>query len=294
MHYFVKKLFILYNKSMQLFTWNDIMTSYETGAVNPLFNNGTGISVGSFDGLHLGHRDLISKLVNKCAKDSLVPGVISFSRPLPSIKHSVEYKGDISTLNQRLEIFDKLGIKFAIIIDFDEDFAKTTGTEFLNILLNSCNMRLMAEGIDFKFGYKGATDVSSIRYYAEKHNLSTIFLDQIFYKKGTSEEERISSSYIRQMISKGFFGTVEELLNRPYAIDLSSLNLSAFTDKNVIKIPKAEITQVLPLDGTYSAKMYKNSLCEQFHLEITKDLIIFPLSIIDYQLNNIEFFSHIH
>lgn len=278
---------------MQLFTWNDIQTSLDTGRLDSLFLNGTGISIGSFDGLHLGHRTLISNLVNGCKKQNLVPGVISFSRPLPSIKHSSDYKGDVSTLNQRLELFEQLGCQFAIIIDFDEEFASTSGAEFLNILVNGCNMKLICEGIDFRFGYKGATDVSAIRYFAEQKNISTFFVDQILYKEGSDQEERVSSSFIRQMITRGFFATVEELLCRSYALDLGDLNISNYIKENIIKLPKTEITQVLPSDGLYSVKINSSSGCEQFHLEITESSVVFPLAVMNYPLNNIEFFSHI-
>jgi len=259
---------------MHLFTWSNIQSFLETGNIPSIFQNGTGLSIGSFDGLHLGHRELLTKLVKGCANQNYVPGVISFSRPLPSIKHSADYMGDVSTLNQRLEIFEELGIQFAIIIDFDEAFASTTGTDFLNILVNACNMKLISEGIDFRFGYKGATDVSAIKYFAQNHQLSTIFVDQIIYKEGTAEEERVSSSFIRQMVNRGFFATVQDLLKRPYSIDISQLNLKNYADSSNVKIPLTEVTQVLPKEGQYAVTLINDSAKELSHLEITKEYML--------------------
>lgn len=259
---------------MHLFTWSNIQSFLETGNIPSIFQNGTGLSIGSFDGLHLGHRELLTKLVKGCANQNYVPGVISFSRPLPSIKHSADYMGDVSTLNQRLEIFEELGIQFAIIIDFDEAFASTTGTDFLNILVNACNMKLISEGIDFRFGYKGATDVSAIKYFAQNHQLSTIFVDQIIYKEGTAEEERVSSSFIRQMVKRGFFATVQELLNRPYAIDISHIDLKQYIHGNNINIPVNEITQVLPQEGMYSVTLVNDNIKVPAHLEISNEYMI--------------------
>ena len=227
---------------MKILTWNDILTFLNTGIENPFFEVGTGISIGSFDGLHLGHRKLIESLVDNCKKKQLLPGVITFKRPLPSIKHYQDYQGDISTLQQRLDLLEQLGVEFVIVVDFDDTFASILGTDFLNILVNSCNMQFIAEGVDFRFGYKGATDVAAIKYYCEQHHIGFSFVDQLIFKPGSEEEQRVSSSHIRQLIFKGFFATVEELLNRPYSIDLT----------------KKDILQVIPPDGVYYCKTENN------------------------------------
>ena len=238
---------------MKVFSWSDILNILNSGAEEPFFKKGSGISVGSFDGLHSGHRVLLKRLVNKCALDEYVPGVVTFSRPLPSVKHAFDYSGDISTLNQRLKLFEELGIQFVIIVDFDDSFASMLGSDFLNVLVNVCNMQLLGEGIDFRCGYKGATDVQAIKYWAEKNNIETFFVDSVYYKEGSALEERISSSYIRKMIQKGFFTTVAELLERPYELDFSILNNAG------------QFTQVLPADGVYRVKSENN---EDIRLEI--------------------------
>lgn len=241
---------------MKVFSWNDIQVFLNTGKPIDFFEKGTGISVGSFDGLHLGHRKLLCELVTECRKFNLLPGVISFTRPLPSLKHSADYSGDISTLNQRLKLFEELGIEFAIIIDFNEEFASILGTDFLNILVNACNMQFIAEGVDFRFGYKGATDVQAIKYFAEKNNIKTSFVDQVIFNQDYEEEKRISSSIIREMILKGFFATVKTLLNRPYEIELKG----HYELKNQSKIyKKSDFVQIIPPNGIYHCKTQSNS-----------------------------------
>ncbi|MCR4733648.1 MAG: FAD synthetase family protein [Treponema sp.] len=240
---------------MKLFNWTDILSFLDTGNEDSFFVNGTGISVGSFDGLHQGHRLLLNSLVNSCKKNKLKSGILTFVRPLPSIKHSEDYKGDVSTLNQRLKFFEELGIDFVILVNFDDSFASMMGSDFLNVLFNACNMELLAEGIDFRCGYKGATDAQAIKYWAEKNKVQCLFVDPVFYREGSDEEERISSSYIRQMIQKGFFATVEELLERPYELDLSQCQDNASNS----------FLQVLPPDGIYRTKSEND---ESVRLEI--------------------------
>ena len=117
-------------------------------------------------------------------------------------------------------------------------------------------MKLLAEGIDFRCGYKGATDAQAIKYWAGQNNVECIFVDPVYYREGTDEDERVSSSYIRQMIQKGFFATVEELLARPYELDLTG-----------------EAVQVLPRDGLYRAESEKG---DYVRLEIRDGKIVNP------------------
>ena len=119
-------------------------------------------------------------------------------------------------------------------------------------------MELLAEGIDFRCGFKGATDAQAIRYWAEKNDVETIFVDPVFFHEGTDEEERISSSYIRTMLSKGFFTTAQELLERPYELDIASLR----------RDPQSR--QLLPPDGLYRTENEKGELVR---LEIKNGII---------------------
>ena len=236
---------------MKLYTWNDIL-SILNGDSNEDFLAGakTGISVGSFDGLHKGHRKLLGELLNASRARGLACGVLTFSRPLPGIKHSGDYMGDLTTLSQRISLFEELGLDFAIIVDFDDSFASMMGADFLNILLNVCNMELLAEGIDFRCGFKGATDAQAIRYWAGQNGVESIFVDPVYFREGTDEEERISSSYIRTMLSRGFFTSAQELLERPYELDIDAIR----------RAENEKSSQLLPPDGLYRTENEKGEL----------------------------------
>ena len=110
-------------------------------------------------------------------------------------------------------------------------------------------MAFLAEGVDFRCGYKGATDTSAIKYWASQNKVQCQFVNPVFYMEGTDQEERISSSFIRQMVQKSFFTTVCQLLERPYEIDLETIK----------KMGKCN--QVLPTDGVYSVKDEKGDIC---------------------------------
>ena len=254
---------------MKIFYWEDIKSSADS--------KGSGISIGSFDGLHQGHRLLLKTLVDSCKSKKLIPGVFSFSRPLPSIKHSQDYQGDLTTLNQRLGLFEEVGIEFVVLCDFDSAFASASGADFLSALKASVNLKLLCEGVDFRCGYKGATDVSAIRYWAEKNEVQTAFVEPVYYKPGTDEDERISSSYIRTMILKGFFSTVTELLERPYEIDLSIQELKEQKTevKGKVIFPLLAFKQVIPAKGIYHVEaVLPDGKVNPLRVEITSEQLI--------------------
>ena len=96
---------------MILYSWKDFQNSVSKEESPLELLAGSGISIGSFDGLHLGHRKILQELVTMCQKENVLPGVVTFKRPLPLYKHAADYAGDVSTLEQRLNIMEELGIK---------------------------------------------------------------------------------------------------------------------------------------------------------------------------------------
>lgn len=276
---------------MKIFTWNDILTILNDGSDCDYFKNGCGISVGSFDGLHCGHRFLLDCLVSSCRKKNYQCGAVTFTRPLPSIKHNNDYKGDISTLSQRKKLLESLGLDFIILVDFDESFASMLGSDFFTILLNVCNLKIVAEGVDFKCGYKGAMDIQALKYFCGKNNIQSLFVNPVYYDSGNGkiytqndnefenilhndEIHRVSSSMIRKLIQKGYFNTVELLLNRKYSLDFESFQneLQQLHDsKKQTEIEIKKIFQVLPPAGKYLCNAQQKDECK---LQITQDKII--------------------
>lgn len=254
---------------MQIIQWKEIEKAIDSDYFHPFFKSSCGISIGSFDGLHKGHRLLLNTLVNKSKELKILSGVVSFERPLPSFKHSEDYLGDLTSLDQRLKLFEELGLDFVILVNFNDKFASIKGIEFLQMLVDACNMKYIAEGIDFRCGYKGATDTNSIKYFAENNGIKYDFVEAVYYSSGT-EEERISSSFIRTMVLKRFFSTIQDLLERPYSVELD-INSLEFTQK--IEIQKNTILQILPPNGIYHC----NSNYDEIRVEILENSLILDI-----------------
>lgn len=251
---------------MKIINWNDLISSQD---FSHLFSQGSGLCVGSFDGLHKGHRKLLGELISYTRENNLKSVIVTFTNPLPKIKHPSDYKGDISTLELRLKLMENLSIDYVILVEFNQEFSSLSGIEFFNLLKDKINLKFITEGVDFKCGYKGSTDVTALKYFGQNNNIQTSFIEAVYYHDDP-QEERISSSFIREKVLKGYLSSVEELLERPYSLEFPI----SLIQKD--KIPISETQQVLPLAAGYNVEVKSIDglvLQKDFHINITKDFI---------------------
>ena len=88
------------------------------------------MTIGVFDGLHLGHRELISRIVRRWPN----PTVVTFRENPKKVISPESYQGDIFSLKQKLAAMESLGVSRVVLIDFSENFSRLKGWEFLNLL----------------------------------------------------------------------------------------------------------------------------------------------------------------
>ena len=144
--------------SFAVYSWDDIVSN-KFPCEDAIFKSGfqgTALSVGGFDGVHLGHQELLKKVLDR---KNLLPGVVTFSNLPASFKNPSNYNGSVCTLQQKIEFFKGMGFCFVVVIDFSYEFGKMDGNKFLSILKDCLSMRFMAEGTDFRCGYKGSFDI---------------------------------------------------------------------------------------------------------------------------------------
>jgi len=222
---------------MQVFNWNDIIDSSKNNSIPAVFQKGTALSVGCFDGIHLGHSLLINSVLQKAKEKDLSSGIITFK----SNNVKVVNGGELQTLSQKLKIFESKGLSFVVVIDFSNEFVRIEGHTFLDILYDVFKMRFIAEGQDFRFGYKGKASKDDIVSFAKSKEIEYDLLPLAVY-----EDERVSSSLIRTKILQGNFKAAEAMLSRPYEIDYKCVSSDGKTQ------------QVLPPNGEYKVLVNKS------------------------------------
>ena len=203
-------------------------------------SRGTAITVGSFDGIHAGHEALLNSVLSKTG---YIPGVVTFRNSVRGFENGFE--GDVSVLDQRLDLLMAKGIAFVVVIDFSDDFSRIEGSSFLEVLCKNCNMKWLVEGSDFRCGYKGAFDMNAIRDFAQEHAFNLEQVDDVIV-----DGLRVSSSRIRDAIVKADFASVQKMLLRPFSYDARHLAWKEVQPEWFVA--ERVSGQILPSDGTYS------------------------------------------
>lgn len=234
---------------IKVFSWDDVLTSSENPAseLGIFTKSGSALSIGGFDGPHLGHRELFNRVFAfKQDNPSVKTGVVTFNFPPKASKNPSDFIGELSSINLKLEYFEEIGFDFVVLIDFSCEFSKIKGRDFLIFLKNSCSMQFLVAGSDFRCGYKLDTDVSQISEFASQNGVSfNVVADCLF------EEYRISSTIIRKFVQNGELEKASKLLGRPYALDVENAVYNVNEETSQLQIANSSVTQVLPPVGEY-------------------------------------------
>lgn len=252
---------------MEIISWEKVAEPDDKPLRDTFFENGCAVTVGSFDGPHIGHKNIFDKVILNAQKLRIPSVIVTFYDPLPAIKHSDNYLGDIATFLQRASSYAKIGFDYCVVVDFSFNFSKIKGRDFLDILESSLGVRYIAEGVDFHFGCNGSYHIDTIKDWAAEMGVATDFIDLVTCQKlgidmisstGSKiiDTGRVSSSYIRQCIKNGGIKMVNQLLVDPYKLDFSGLPEGALTE-NIYgyTCQKAYFTQVIPQIGTFDAEI---------------------------------------
>ena len=112
---------------MKIINWNDIVSSGRD------FFQGqkTGITIGTFDGVHAGHKTLIDMCVSYSKLHNLIPLAVTFSFPPKKSLSPLDYPGEILPFACKINLLDKLGIRQVLVIDFSSEFGRMSGEDFV-------------------------------------------------------------------------------------------------------------------------------------------------------------------
>ena len=229
--------------AMRVFSWKQIS---EGEFPSEWRKRGTSLAVGSFDGMHLGHRALVDAvLLGK--KEGLVTGLVTFNAPYRSFSGS--WGGDVLTLRQKIREMESLGLDFAVVIDFSPEFVKMDGHSFISSLVDFCGMKAISEGRDFRCGYKGSMDMDKMESLGKESGFTVRKLCDVIYRG-----ERVSSSRIRTSVAEGDFSSAEGMLGRNFVYDLCGASIDRLSEGRY-SVSLVEGGQVFPRDGSFSVSL---------------------------------------
>ncbi len=174
----------------------------------------TCVTIGNFDGVHLGHQILFSEVVNKAYNDKCTSLAITFEpHPLQVIRPGKGIKL-ISTYEQKVELIDLAGIDVLVVIPFDMDFAKITAENFVDdILINKFGVKELIVGYDYAFGKGRQGDTDFLKEQGQKKGFAVTVVEPYY-----EDDMLVSSTKVRELISEGRMRDVKKLLGRNYQI----------------------------------------------------------------------------
>lgn len=173
------------------------------------------ITIGNFDGIHLGHQQLIQRLIETATAQQKASLVITFE-PLPTEYFTPEKAPErLTTLREKLGYLGQLGVDYVLCLPFNAKLAHLSATDFIDeILIKRLHIASLIVGDDFRFGHDRQGDIQLLTHYATKQPFGLTVIEKIQQSHTT-----ISSTAIRQTLAKSDFVQAEKWLGRPYAIE---------------------------------------------------------------------------
>jgi riboflavin kinase/FMN adenylyltransferase len=172
------------------------------------------LAIGNFDGVHLGHRALLERLVTTARQHGLPPAVMTFE-PHPRELFSPEQApARLTSLREKLSLLEGCGVKEVYLLHFSRKLAGLTAEEFIErVLVQGLGVRHLIIGDDFRFGKGRAGDFAMLQAAGQQHGFGVEAMHTI-----EIDGERVSSSAVRDALGAGELEHAGRLLGRPYCI----------------------------------------------------------------------------
>ena len=227
--------------------WRSLAKSFatETGA------QGSVISIGNFDGLHIGHRKIISAVTSGARSEKAISAIITFDpHPLKVLRPDAA-PPLIMTIAQRVEGFEEHGLDAALVMRFDRALAELSAEEFVRgVLVETVRVKRILVGANFRFGYQQAGNVEMLSRLGESLGFTVDII--------TAAEiggVPVSSTGIRRAVSEGKVLEATEMLGHPFALT-GTIQAGAGRGSKIVfpTLNLAAEQELLPARGVYATE----------------------------------------
>jgi riboflavin kinase/FMN adenylyltransferase len=219
------------------------------------------VTLGTFDGVHLGHQAIIKRLLERSKEKNKIGLVITYEPHPQSVVAPESAPEVLTTLEEKLYLLEKLGVEETLVINFDEKLSQLPAKEFLEeILVKKLNVDGIIVGHDHAFGKNRAGRIELLAEASKRYNFRLEVIPPVFaenFSNDPAKGERISSTKIRKELKRGDFSQGIRMLGHTYPVwgkavkgkgrgktlDYPTLNLNTPPGK------------LLPKGGVYSTKV---------------------------------------
>jgi riboflavin kinase/FMN adenylyltransferase len=221
----------------------------------PVLPSGSVVTIGAYDGVHLGHQALIAEVRQRAASQGCASVVVTFDRHPASVVRPESAPLLLTDLDQKLELLDATGIEYTVVVHFDEARASESAEDFvLEVLVGCLKARSVVVGHDFHFGYGRRGTVLLLTEMGSRYGFD------VLGKRLVDDEEAhqvVSSTRIRAELSAGRVEEAARLLGRHHEVrgvvdkgDGRAGSLLGYPTANLAIPPDI----LLPADGIYAGR----------------------------------------
>jgi len=211
------------------------------------------LTVGVFDGVHLGHKCLISQLVAQARQQDLLSGVVTFRQHPQEVLQPQTKLPFLTDLIERSDLLRNEGVEVIIPLSFTVESARLTARQFLSLLKKYLRMRGLVIGPDFALGRNREGNADTLRALGQEMNFSVTVVPAVII-----DGEVVSSTAIRKALANGDMKKVRSLTGRPF--NLHGHVVSGAGRGVALGFPTANLNitpeQALPADGVYACWAY--------------------------------------
>jgi len=172
------------------------------------------ITIGTFDGVHIGHQQIIKRLVSEAAQNQCNSVLVTFFPHPRRVLQSETPLQLISTIDERIEVLEKMGLNTLVIQPFTEKFSRLSPAEFVrSILVEKLNIKKMFIGYDHRFGRNRSADINDLKSFGEVYDFEVVEISaqQI-------AEVAVSSTKIRKALEIGAIEKANTYLGNPFGL----------------------------------------------------------------------------
>jgi len=221
-------------------------------------NKDSVVTIGTFDGVHVGHQKIINKLVKIAKKEDLHAAILTFFPHPRMVLQSDSNIKLINTIDEKSEILQSFGVDNLVIHEFTREFSRLTALEFVrDVLVDKLHVKHLIVGYDHRFGRNRSANIEDLREFGETYNFK---ITEISAKE--IDEVAVSSTKIRNSLIEGDIQLANKYLGYKFLLTGKVVKGRSLGSK--IGFPTANIEieeqyKLIPKNGSYVVKVHINN-----------------------------------
>ncbi len=206
------------------------------------------VTIGNFDGVHVGHRQLLRRVVELGRENDLRPMVLTFHPHPTCVVAPQRAPRLLTTIEERVALIREQGVADVVVLPFTPEVAKLTPEQFVEqMLVGDLHARIVMVGDNFRFGHKQAGDIKTLTELGSRFGFQTHIVGVV-----NCRGRVVSSSEIRRLIEAGDVATAGRLLDRPYPLAGEVVSGHGIGSKQTVPtLNLSTKAEVIPANGVY-------------------------------------------